>query len=311
MPKYGMQSKYARRNDAIRRKGAVETEMLMDAVPVISAKPTDAPYSPISIASALDASWPEMKPLTLPGEWTVVGKGGRPLKKHMYSEPVVQKKKKKNRSRPRKIASQAPVHILMVEGPSSSKCFQDLDRSIAQHNKVVARSLEVKKWVRYRQAKAVKVSARDELIAALEGDCDSEIEPANEKRRNTKPNSNAAKARRRARFAASAARCLSLETEDDEMIYGRRDRVGASSPQSMRLALVKESAAAMGQEPPLDLELCRAAQASNQADKPCMNKTSPSKGKGHAKKGKRTSSPTSKQPARRSREQGASQCGMM
>merc|ERR1712146_724921 len=72
---------------AIGRKGGFEAEMIFESEAVVVKSKPVAPNSPVRIDSIFDM--PEIKPIVLPGAWTTVGKGGRPLRgeQKMYDEP--------------------------------------------------------------------------------------------------------------------------------------------------------------------------------------------------------------------------------
>jgi len=201
---------WRQRKNAIGKK-AFESELLMDADVISKPSGTISPTSTFARFEMPD----EIKPLTLPGAWTVVGKKGRPLKNSlMYNEP---KKKMRKRNRAPKEAEDADSYMAKLEeAPSSSKCVQLLQESTSKHNKAAARGKSSKDWARYRQAKEAKMKV---LVAALLDDCtDSDDESAQTKSTQTKErapktmrNSHAAKTRRKARFESAAARCYSLE----------------------------------------------------------------------------------------------------
>merc|ERR1719453_838629 len=108
---------------------------------------------------------PEMKSFILPGAWTVVGKGGRPLKNlKTYDPPQTPKKKKKKSSRK---AVEGELHATLVEMPSSSKCLDKLERVAVKHEKDAMRGRDARYWVHYRRAKQEQIFARDTLTAAL------------------------------------------------------------------------------------------------------------------------------------------------
>jgi len=179
------------------------------------------PSSPTSVASTLDASSMlpdgEIKPLNLPGAWIVVGKRGKPdlHRVKMYDEPMQAptKKKKKRAKKTETIAEDEPLAdvLLLEEAASSSVCLRALDRSIVQRGKLVTRAKEARHWAGYQRAKQRKREALHELIAALTCDPTERAAPAPTAERPTKDhkaNSSKDKARRRARSAAAAARCL-------------------------------------------------------------------------------------------------------
>jgi len=87
----------------------------------------------------------------------------------------------------------------------------------------VRKAKEAKHWARYQRDKQLKIFARDTLIAALahggmlmEGEVEAVV-PEPLKQRNDKGRSRGAKLRRQARFASAAARCYSVEMDDEEI----------------------------------------------------------------------------------------------
>jgi len=239
MPKYAVQPQWRQRRAAIGKKNAFEVEMLDESELVVDTyqpvKPTvNLPSSPISVAaSALDLSgMPEM--VLLPGAWTVVGKGGRPMKAKMYDEPEQKaaKKKKKKKKRPHTSPDEDPDEDSsladIAEAPSSSKCVHRLDCMMQQRYKEVAKGKNVTYWVNYQRVKHLKAVARDALLAefASNGMLVDETEeealakicaPDHLTRRNNKADSHGEKIRRQRRKASAAARCFSHEASGDEM----------------------------------------------------------------------------------------------
>lgn len=225
-------SKWRRRHLALDRKGQFETEMLNSDdddlsesadLPAKMDKNAKAPplSSPNSVASAFDIPL-EMQSITLPGAWTTVGKGGKPLKNaKMYDEPVSSKpltskpvtcKNSKKKSK-KKMPDEMEAELEQLA--SSSKCFLTLDRSATQHNKVVARSQEAKRWAKYNHGKQLKREALEELLAAMSSPDDDSVHVAPVKpAKDNKANSIKDKARRRARSAATAMRCFPYEFEE-------------------------------------------------------------------------------------------------
>jgi len=222
---------FRRRHLAIGRKGAFETELLfaeeygseqVSKSHDDNSKMNTTPESPVSIAAALDLPV-EVQPLTLPGSWMVVGKGGKPLKNDkMYEEPrVVKKKRKKKRARqaePDADSEHEPLVLTLEDSAASSKCLAALGRSSTQRDTLMHRAKEAKRWAVYQRAKAMKRSALEELVAALfvAADDDAGGEAASPARappsiskplKDPKANGPKDKARRRARSAADAARC--------------------------------------------------------------------------------------------------------
>lgn len=243
MPKHAVQPSWRSRRAAIGKKGELDYELLMDSeLTTISIKPgkqrVGEATSPTSVASSFSSPTtvatsnfdmvPEMKPL--PGAWVTVGKGGRPVKESlMYHEPAktqVKSKKKRVRARKDRKSEETPLDDYLAsleEAPSTSKCLQAIGRSTEQRQKELDRLKESKHWKEYRQAKQLKALARDHLIVALvDGgllDDVSEgtvVAPEPPKRRNDKGSSHGAKCRRKARLAAAAARCYSVEMGEDE-----------------------------------------------------------------------------------------------
>jgi len=239
------------RRAALSKKSNLEAELLSESEIVITGKsvgPIQPPSSPVSVASIFNAT-PEIKPITLPDAWTVVGKGGRPLKNEkMYDapnlEPKKAKKKRKKRMSKRETDSVGEDNIepvlatLDVELPSSSA--QALGRQL-RHRKLVAHGLEAKAWVKYRQAKELRALARDMLVAALAEDgtaeCDagettigSEASSQHKAIRkvayNNKTKSRIDMARRKARHAAASARCYWPEADDEHFPEQAQPEVG-------------------------------------------------------------------------------------
>jgi len=235
MPKYAVQPQWRQRRAAIGKKNAFEVEMLDESELVFDtyqpAKPAmNLPSSPISVAaSALDLSgMPEM--ISLPGAWTVVGKGGRPMKAKMYDEPEQKaaKKKKKKKKRAHTHPDDASSLADIAEAPSSSKCVHRLDCMMQQRYEEVAKGKNAKYWVSYQRVKHLKTIARDALLAefASNGMLVDEMEeealakicaPDPITRRNNKADSHGEKIRRQRRKASAAARCYSHEASGDEM----------------------------------------------------------------------------------------------
>lgn len=195
----------------------------MDAEPLAMKVPDIGESSPVSIASMFKNDFqPEMQPLTLPGAWTVVGKGGRPLKNtKTYDLPKKPKKKKQKKSTPADVEFEPLAD--MVEMPSSSKCLDKVERAAAKQEKITMGGRDARHWARYRRAKQEKVFALDAMTAALgdDGMLGDVIEPGMMERpsmpRSMKPRSNkgdshAEKMRRKARFASQAAKCYEPET---------------------------------------------------------------------------------------------------
>lgn len=227
---------------AIGKKGELESAMLMESELVITTKTKqyhvdDMSASPVSVAS-LGLMMPAMNSLPgaleaiqpLPGAWTVVGKGGRPLKDGvMYIDaPSPDNKKKKKRNRTRKVpASDNDANVLadLAEAPTSSTCEQMVHRSTTRRQKEVGKHKDLKLWQQYRQDKTTKVLARDTLVYVLahegmlgEEASESALEmsaPEAIPRRHDKVSSRwanlKAKLRRQARFESATARCYSAE----------------------------------------------------------------------------------------------------
>lgn len=268
---------WRQRRFATNRKGAFETDMLFEdedgfnmapkpltsknAMPNLSSQPD----SPVSVASALNVPV-EVKPLMLPGSWVVVGKGGKPLKNDkMYDEPVsASKKKKKKKSRARTIAEPEPLVVTLEEAASSSKCLQAVERSTTRRNKLVARSQDAKHWAGYHRAKQLKRDALDELVAALSLVDDAGDEatlpapPAPKATKDHKANSSKDKARRRARSAATSARCDLWD--DDELHAGAPEDMTVSKSSAKKRSArtsgeprLLGSASAMGDSPQVKL----------------------------------------------------------
>jgi len=250
------------RQIALGRKGAYETSLLFEDEEHNTApsqplklkeqpEPTSMPSSPVSVASFLDsapgAQVPvEIKSLTLPGAWVVVGKGGRPVKNDkMYDEPLKAAKSKKKK-KTRKVVETEPLLVTLENTGSSSKCLREFERSPSQRQKQMARAKEVKYWTAYQHAKQLRRDALGELVAALSlADGPDDVEappletvpaPRETTRRDHKANSSKDKARRRARSAAAALRC-ELWHEDDEQAVPL-DRAAADETPSPAVRLM-------------------------------------------------------------------------
>jgi len=163
--RYAQPVRHVQYRNNIRRKGTLETEMIWDSEVVpskvqLTLTPVD---SPVSVA---DFYVPEIKPLSLPDSWTVVGKNGKPLKGKMYDDPV--KKKKKKKRKPKTMTDELElVNVLadLEEAPSTSKAIQMCDRSRSTVLKEQARGKEAKFWAQYRDGKEVERATRDSLHA--------------------------------------------------------------------------------------------------------------------------------------------------
>lgn len=150
----------------------------------------------------------------------------------MYDEPPkLEGKKKKKRVRARKApASEYDALIDLEEAPSSSKCMASLSRSSTMHEKAALKGKQLKYWRAYNEAKLLKVLARDTLIAALaDGGMLDESEEGGEismpirmpeplKTRHEKGGTRKAMMRRKARFAAAAAKCYAADMSEEEMV---------------------------------------------------------------------------------------------
>lgn len=238
---------WRQRRFAIGKKVELETEMLWESEtlkPIPDDQIGSKPSSPISVASVFAG---ELQPLVLPGAWTVVGKGGKPVKK-MYDEPKKadegkNKKKKAKKARKVPVEDDAPL-ITLEEEPSSSKCMQTLERSIAARDKQVTRSHEAKFWAGYRQEKQLKREALAVLIAALERDKDDDKDDDDETAElktqfkpafSCKANGAKDKIRRRARSAAAAARCFLHDADEDAAVgFGHTGAEEEAAPRSRR-----------------------------------------------------------------------------
>lgn len=224
MPRYAAPPAWRTRRAAINKKGLFDAELLMesDALPAPAAKDY-IPHSPVSVFDQPE-HLPEMKSFTLPGQWTVVGKGGKPVKNDkLYLEPPAKKKKKRNRMR--KEVTEDDSLARLAEQPSSSKCLQMLTVAEARRDKLVLGARERKHWQRYQQTKAVKAYARDMLeILLVEGDMPEDKPEGSTLLRppkamiqhSCKGNSHTEKVRRKNRFASQDARCYPLEAESEE-----------------------------------------------------------------------------------------------
>ena len=217
--KYAMQPQWRQRRAAIGRKGGFEAEMIFESEAVVVKSKPVAPNSPVRIDSIFDM--PEIKPIVLPGAWTTVGKGGRPLRgeQKMYDEPQ-KKKKKKKKTRKSKKAQQDDFspEADYEEMPSSSDCLVALSRSMLKHEKAVECKHQARHWAKYRQEKAMKMLARDDLIAVLAakgafGDVDdtqnltAAQDGPNRKQWQLNRNDRAERTRRKVRLARAAERC--------------------------------------------------------------------------------------------------------
>ena len=178
MPKH-TQPLWRTRRNAIDKKGALDVELLQDTETIVMSRkrpemPTRPMHSPTSILQVPEML-PEMQALILPGAWVEVGKRGKPIiNTKMYELPVVAKKKKK---RTRK-AEAVPESIwALEEAPASSKCLQVLHTATSYHEKAATLGRTVKYWTRYRQQHALKIQARDALLAsAMFSDEDDALE---------------------------------------------------------------------------------------------------------------------------------------
>jgi len=200
----------------------IEAEFLMDAEPVaLPSKqlPNAGDQSPVSIAS--DIFMPEMKPITLPGAWTVVGKGGRPVKNaKMYDEPK-QKKKKKKRARKAKNDEDESLFATLEELPSSSQCLYMEHRSAVRAEKVAVAGRQLKVWKRSKETKALRLMAREALLVDMfeEGLLSNDQAPLPATQlpastgRHQHMGSHAEKKRRSVRKARQAAKCYEMEPE--------------------------------------------------------------------------------------------------
>ena len=214
---------WRQRRNAVGKKLAPEVELLMDAEPLVH-KAAHVESSPVSIASAFPEFPPEMQSFILPGAWTVVGKGGKPLKNSKtYDPPKARKKKKKSRARK---ADADDLHATLAEMPSSSKCLNKHERTASKREKKAECGRDARYWSKYRQAKQEKIFALDALTAALgdDGMLGDDIEPGMIERplavpktlaqRQNKGDRHAEKVRRRARLASQAAKCYVPDTDD-------------------------------------------------------------------------------------------------
>lgn len=278
MPKHALPPQHRIRTAAIGKKGGLESAMLMESELVVTTKMNERhadniSASPTTIAASFDGAIPMMKPLPgaleamkpLPGAWMVVGKGGRPLKDGVMYDAPSQKKKKKKRNRAHKTPGSdddvSNVLADFAEVPSTSTCEQTLHRSTMRRQKEVGKKKELKYWLQYRQDKATKVLARDTLIYLLEG-MDGEEMGAPEPliRHHDKGSSLGAKLRRKARFAAAAARCYSAEefkepewTETPPLVDKRKPseaRATATAEHSASMAGVAPAGMSRDSKPP-------------------------------------------------------------
>jgi len=213
---------WRQRRNAVGKKLAPEVELLMDAEPLVH-KAAHVESSPVSIASAFPEFPPEMQSFILPGAWTVVGKGGKPLKNSKTYDPPKARKKKKSRARK---ADADDLHATLAEMPSSSKCLNKHERTASKREKKAECGRDARYWSKYRQAKQEKIFALDALTAALgdDGMLGDDIEPGMIERplavpktlaqRQNKGDRHAEKVRRRARLASQAAKCYVPDTDD-------------------------------------------------------------------------------------------------
>lgn len=245
--KYATQPHWRTRRQAIGRKGGYEAEMVFESEAlVVKSKPDIPPNSPVRIDSVFHM--PEIKPLVLPDAWTTVGKGGRPLRgeQKMYDEPQKTKKKK---TRKAKKADQEASLADYEEMPSSSDCLVALSRSLLKHEKAVERKHQVKHWAKYRQEKAMKTLARDDLIAMLAaegalGDADGTKSLSTShggpipKQWQLNRNNRAERTRRKVRLARAAERCY-FEPDDHaaDGFVAKRATWPAASPSTEKSAV--------------------------------------------------------------------------
>jgi len=228
MPRYAMPSHAAMRKAALNKKTRMDTEMIMESEvwDFHPSKQTQAPSSPMSVASTFYEKMPEITPL--PGAWVEVGRGGRPVKSRMYDPPQKPAKKKRVRTRKKNAIEDEerdPAVLALGEEPSSSKCIQMFERTGAVREKQMLKSKDVKFWMRYQHEKQLKVFARDSLVAALAdagllvGETDETLEkivaPEPLKLRDDARKTRVANLRRQARHAAAGARCYALEVEEE------------------------------------------------------------------------------------------------
>jgi len=268
MPARVAQPRYRARREAIGRKSMFEAEFLMtdDDIEALAAPRSDDPHrgkraaptpsSPVTVSSLLlELMPPEVQPIVLPDAWTVVGKGGRPIKNAvkdaMYDQPKPEKKK---RVRVRKVVceedeDEESLFLARLEdAPSSSKCTQQFERSTMQHFKQVTRSRDAKMWARYRLAKQEAILAQatalmlSEAEAAETPDHSALLRPDHSALRPTKQrrlaNSRAEKTRRKAREAHARERCYWPEAED-EVIPAAPQTVAKPQGTTARQVLVR------------------------------------------------------------------------
>lgn len=227
-----------RHRENLRRKGAIDAQLVFESeigVPLKHKEQMPEPPSSPDMIFAQHDILPQPEVMLLPGAWTVVGKNGRPLKQHelkMYDEPKRRKSKKKNKKKSRKEVDEEDNPLLdLDEAPSTSKCVQMLERSVAQRAKDVSQGLDKKYWVRYQRSKRVtarknalfaaaveKISMAAAAAAADDDDSDGDNgsdwmmhDPLLSPPRNF--NKLAQKKRRAARLGSAAARCYSPDDE--------------------------------------------------------------------------------------------------
>jgi len=261
MPKYAVAYERRHQREVLGRKGALEAQMVATSEIFESeVTPTkEAPQSPISVLSnAIDL---ELKPLTLPGAWVVVGKKGRPAKVEgkMYDDAVKAKKKKRKRKSKVVDEPQEPADMLaaaadlaaaqraaLEDAPSTSESVDRSARTFARHAKAATRGRSAKAWAGRRLARHEKIAARDALIDALAADgmleevgeatspgASRTSKPEHSAPRKTDRSSHAQKTRRAARFQAAAAHCYSPEEADAEPVAGETPRPTETKPQTI------------------------------------------------------------------------------
>jgi len=237
MPKYAIAYERRHQREVLGRKGALEAQLLFESESI----PTkEAPQSPQSVlTNVIDI---ELKPLTLPGAWVVVGKKGRPAKVEgkMYEEVKAEKKKRKRKSKmsgdePQEpsdeLAAAADLPASVQEALEEVSSTSGVGRSTrtARHAKAATRGRSAKEWANYRLAKQEKIAASDALIDALAADgmleedgeaMSSKKKPEHSVPRKTDRNSHAQKTRRARRFEAAATRCYLPEEADAELVAG-------------------------------------------------------------------------------------------
>ena len=188
------------RRNALTRKNFLEASILEESEIVVEKTKLSMVTSPTSVLSPPPTM--VMKPMKLPdAAWTVVGKGGKPLK-----QLPTQKKRKRIR---RRVAKAVMPSELLAEGRLSSKALALHHARVDQLQRGKARSLQLKHWLKRRQRVAAARAARDAHIQFLEaGDEMERRDESHKGPRRSREKKRWQAARRQVRRMASAARCL-------------------------------------------------------------------------------------------------------